>query len=110
MKIKASPNMLVTLPCGDLKLMFDDNGIFDTKVFVKDFENKLIDRFDNSNFEKIEEVEEIPFVPEDKTIDYTDRAELLKLAKELDVEGRIATMKTTELAEKVKEALKEGDS
>lgn len=110
MKIKASPNMLVTLPCGDLKLMFDDNGIFDTKVFVKDFENKLIDRFDNSNFEKIEEVEEIPFVPEDKTIDYTDRAELLKLAKELDVEGRIATMKTIELAEKVKEALKEGDS
>lgn len=57
MKIKASPNMLVTLPCGDLKLMFDDNGIFDTKVFVKDFENKLIDRFDNSNFEKIEEAE-----------------------------------------------------
>lgn len=110
MKYMDIPNKMVTMSVGDIRMVFDDKGMFDTKVFLKNFEETVLIPRLNIHFKQVEEVEEIPFVPENKTIDYTDRAELLKLAKELDVEGRIATMKTTELAEKVKKALKEGDS
>lgn len=40
----------------------------------------------------------------------TDRKSLLELAKELGVEGKIATMKTDDLIDKIKEIKKEGDS
>ncbi len=48
---------MVTMTIGDIRMAFDDKGMFDTKAYLKNFEETVLIPRLNIHFKQVEEIE-----------------------------------------------------
>lgn len=78
----------------------------DDHIIIPVLESELNEPEPEMSTSKLPELHE-SYVSKVKPIDTMNRAELIQLAKDLDIEGKIATFKTEDLREKVGDKLEE---
>ena len=78
MIFKGEANTTIMKPDGTPRFKFDDNGLFDTTIHAKEYEQTIIDKLKHAGFEEVvaiaPEVTEILEVPvlEEVTEEYTE--------------------------------------